>query len=68
MTSPLRRRAFAWFFAGHLTSQLGSSMAPVALTFAVLDASTGPNDLGVILAANLIPHLLLLLVGGASAD
>ena len=43
-------------------------MAPIALIFAVLDASNSPNDLGVVLAANLIPHLLLLLMGGASAD
>jgi len=68
VTSPVRRPAFAWFFFGRLTSQLGSSMAPVALTFAVLDAADNPSDLGVVLAANLIPHLLLLLVGGASAD
>jgi len=59
---------FAWFFLGRLTSQLGSSMAPVALAFAVLDASNSPSALGIVLAANLIPHLLLLLVGGASAD
>lgn len=68
MTSPLRHPTFAWFFYGRLTSQLGSSMAPVALTFAVLDAADRSSDLGVILAAALIPHLLLLLVGGASAD
>lgn len=43
-------------------------MAPVALAFAVLDASDHPADLGVVLAANLVPHLLLLLVGGATAD
>lgn len=43
-------------------------MAPVALAFAVLDASNSPSALGIVLAANLIPHLLLLLVGGASAD
>ncbi len=59
---------FAWFFAGRLTSLLGSSMAPVALAFAVLDASNSPNALGIVLAANLVPHLLLLLVGGATAD
>jgi MFS family permease len=68
VTNPLRRPVFAWFFAGRFTSLLGSSMAPVALAFAVLDASNSPNDLGVVLAANLVPHLLLLLVGGATAD
>jgi len=68
VTNPLRRPKFGWFFAGRITSLLGSSMAPVALAFAVLDASNSPNDLGVVLAANLVPHLLLLLVGGATAD
>jgi len=68
VTSPLRRPAFSWFFAGRLTSQLGSAMAPVALAFAVLDVSDRPPDLGTVLAANLVPHLLLLLVGGATAD
>ncbi len=43
-------------------------MAPVALAFAVFDAADNPADLGVVLAANLVPHLLLLLVGGATAD
>lgn len=43
-------------------------MAPVALAFAVLDASKSPNALGIVLAANLVPHLLLLMVGGATAD
>lgn len=43
-------------------------MAPVALAFAVLNASKSPNALGIVLAANLVPHLLLLLVGGATAD
>lgn len=59
---------FAWFFAGRLTSLLGSSMAPVALAFAVLDAANSATDLGIVLAANLVPHLMLLLVGGAIAD
>ncbi|MGI8417857.1 MAG: MFS transporter [Nakamurella sp.] len=68
MTNPLRRPVFAWFFAGRLTSLLGSSMAPVALAFAVLDASNRADDLGLVLAANLVPHLLLLVVGGATAD
>jgi MFS family permease len=56
------------FFLGRLVSLLGSSMAPVALAFAVLDASGRPGDLGVVLACQIIPQLALLLVGGAVAD
>lgn len=43
-------------------------MAPVALAFAVLDASGRAEDLGMVLAARMVPLLALLLVGGATAD
>jgi MFS family permease len=43
-------------------------MSSVALAFGVLDASGGAADLGIVLAANIGPGLLLLLVGGAVAD
>jgi MFS family permease len=68
VTSPLRRTNFRWFFTGRLVSLLGSSMAPLALAFAVLDASHSPGDLGVVLATRMIPNLVFLLVGGAVAD
>jgi len=68
VTSPLRQANFRWFFAGRLVSMLGSSMAPVALAFAVLDASHSAGDLGVVLATRMIPNLAFLLVGGAVAD
>ncbi|QWF79518.1 hypothetical protein HUW46_02926 [Amycolatopsis sp. CA-230715] len=42
-------------------------MAPVALAFAVLDSS-GPGDLGLVLAARMVPLLAFLLLGGATAD
>lgn len=67
-TSLLRQAAFRRFFAGRLVSLLGSSMAPVALAFAVLDASGSGHDLGVVLAAHMLPLLAFLLVGGAVAD
>ncbi|MCP2257121.1 putative arabinose efflux permease, MFS family [Streptoalloteichus tenebrarius] len=59
---------FRGFFLGRLVSLLGSAMNPVALALAVLDASGRPRDLGVVLAAQIVPHLALLLVGGAVAD
>jgi MFS family permease len=43
-------------------------MAPIALTFAVLDASGNPTELGVVLAARMVPMLCFILVGGAVAD
>jgi MFS family permease len=56
------------FFAGRLVSLLGSSMAPVALAFAVLETSGRATDLGVVLAARSVPMLLFLLVGGVVSD
>lgn len=67
-TGPLRLRAFRWFFAGRLASLTGSAMTPVALAFAVLDASGRIGDLAVVLAAQSVPMLVLLLVGGVVAD
>lgn len=43
-------------------------MTPVVIALAVLGAGGSPGDLGVVLTAHLVPHLLLLLVGGVVAD
>jgi hypothetical protein len=57
-----------WFFFGQFVSLLGSGMSPVALAFAVLNASGGNNkDLALVLAAQTAP-ILLLPLGGAVAD
>lgn len=74
--APLRVPAFRWFFTGRLVSLLGSSMAPVALAFAVLDAGGDSGGggggrasaLGLVLAAHMVPLLAFLLIGGATAD
>ncbi|MDG4827122.1 MFS transporter [Asanoa sp. WMMD1127] len=60
--------AFRAFYLGRLVSLAGSAMTPVALAFAMLDASGRPGDLGIVLACQLVPHLALLLVGGVVAD
>jgi MFS family permease len=65
---PLRNPGFRWFFLGRFVSLAGSSMAPVALAFAVLDATHSAGALGLILAARSVPMLLFLLVGGVVAD
>jgi MFS family permease len=59
---------FGWFFAGRTVDLAGSSMTTVALALAVLEASGSAADLGIVLAATMIPTLVLLLVGGAVAD
>jgi MFS family permease len=64
----LLRGRFGWFFAGRTVDLAGSSMTTVALALAVLQASGSAADLGVVLAANLVPTLVLLLVGGTVAD
>lgn len=66
--SPIRRTGFAWFLVARLVSLFGSFMAPVALAFAVLETTGSPSELGVLLAAQVLPRLLLLIVGGAVAD
>ncbi|GAA0528166.1 MFS transporter [Paractinoplanes ferrugineus] len=59
---------FGWFFAGRTIDMFGSSMTTVALSLAVLQASGQATDLGIVLAANVVPMLALLLLGGVLAD
>ncbi|MFB7617136.1 MFS transporter [Kitasatospora sp. NPDC056181] len=64
----LGERDFRWFFVGYATSLFGSSMAPVAVAFAVLDGGGGGTDLGWVMAARILPIVLVMLVGGVVAD
>lgn len=67
--SPLRDRRFAYFYAGITISLTGSVIAPIALTFAVLDLTgNSATALGQVLAARSIPLVLFLLIGGVVAD
>ncbi len=64
----LRERNFRYFFIGQTTSQIGSGMAPVAITFAVLEHHGSATDVGIVAAAGLTPVVILLLLGGVIAD
>jgi uncharacterized membrane protein len=64
----LRERNFRLFFAGQAVSLLGDGMVPVALTFAVLELDSSATALGLVLAARVLPTVLLLLAGGVIAD
>lgn len=64
----IRERNFRVFFIGYLTSQFGTEMASVALVFAVLHEGGSLADLSYVLAARIVPMVLLLLGGGVIGD
>ncbi|MFC1404597.1 MULTISPECIES: MFS transporter [Streptacidiphilus] len=64
----LGERDFRRFFVGYTTSLLGSSMAGVAVAFAVLATGGGGSALGAVMTARILPLVLLLLFGGVAAD
>lgn len=66
--APLRDKRFAWYYGARFTSLAGSSMAPVALTFAVLHLEDSASALAQVLAARMIPMIVLVLVGGVISD
>jgi MFS family permease len=65
----LRERSLLLFFSARSISLLGNAMAPVALSFAVLDMrGASATTLGLVLAARVAAQVLFYLVGGAIAD
>jgi MFS family permease len=67
-TGPLREQSFRLLFAGRAVSSFGDRLVPVALTFAVLHLTGSLSDLGIVLAAQTVPLVLFLLIGGVWAD
>lgn len=66
--APLRERNFRWYAGARLVNTAGTTMASVALAFAVLDVDDSPAALGKVLAAHSIPLVVFLLLGGVVAD
>ena len=64
----LREPDFRRYFAGRVTSFVGTGMVPVALSFAVLEEGRSTSDVGVVLGAGALPMVLFLLLGGVVAD
>jgi MFS family permease len=64
----LAERDFAVFYAGYVTSLIGSTMSRVALTFAVLGSGGSAADLGYVSAASVLPQVIFMLGGGVLAD
>ncbi|MFD8011880.1 MFS transporter [Streptomyces sp. NPDC058955] len=65
---PLRTRSFRLLFTGRVLSLTGDAAIPAALALAVLEATGSTGALALVLAAAMVPKLLLLPVGGVLAD
>jgi MFS family permease len=66
--SPLRHKSFRLLASARTIDYLGNGMAPIALSFAVLDRTGSVTDLGLVVGARSVANVLLLLVGGVLAD
>lgn len=64
----VRHPDFVLLLVARTTSRLGDGIHDVALAWLVLQVTGSAAAMGIVLAAQLIPMLLLLLVGGAAAD
>ena len=66
--APLRHRNFRWFWIASTVNLAGTTMAGVALAFAVLSISDSASALGIVLAAETRTMAMFLLFGGVIAD
>jgi MFS family permease len=66
--SVLRHRDFRLLFWGQTASNFGSNAVAVALAIYVTRTTGSATDLGLILAAQTVPFVVLLLFGGVWAD
>lgn len=64
----LQDRDFRWFFTARSVSRVGSSMAPVALVFAILHVEQKASAIGLIMAGRTAAMVVFLLLGGVIAD
>src|SRR5689334_7952627 len=64
----LGERQFRRLWIGRATSELGSSLVPVALAFAVVDLTGSASALGLVLTTVFLARIALLLLGGVVAD
>ena len=67
MRAVLRHRDFRLLWLASSTSALGDRIVFVALALYVTDIGS-PSDVGIVLAANAIPLVLFVLIGGVWAD
>ncbi len=68
MLAPLRHSAFRYLVAGRTTTMLGNAVAPIALSFAVLDLTGSARDLGLVVGVRSLANVIFILFGGVIAD
>jgi predicted MFS family arabinose efflux permease len=68
LRSALRSPPFRLLFAARSVSALGDRVVPVALAFAVLQQTGSVGQLGIVMAAQTIPLVAFVLLGGLWAD
>ncbi|EFL19348.1 MFS transporter [Streptomyces sp. C] len=68
LPAPLRRRRFLIVWAGQSCSQIGSGLAPITLTLAVLQHDGTASDLGLVLGVMFLCEVLSAVPGGVWAD
>jgi MFS family permease len=66
--APLRYPAFRYLASGRIVTMLGSSIAPIALAFAVLDLTGSVTALGLVVGTRSLTNVLFILFGGVVAD
>lgn len=64
----LRHENFRWYWTASTVNLAGTTMAGVALAFAVLSITDSPRALGLVLAAETGPLVVFILLGGVIAD
>jgi len=64
----LEEREFRLLFLGRAVSAVGDQVAPLALAFAVLEATGSASDLGFVFAAREVASIAVLLAAGVWAD
>ncbi|HEY5303987.1 MAG TPA: MFS transporter [Acidimicrobiales bacterium] len=64
----LSNRQFALIWGGQTISQFGDGILSVALPLLVLSITGNATDLGLVVAARLVPTVVFLLLGGAVTD
>ncbi|OYV38383.1 MAG: hypothetical protein B7Z80_10165 [Rhodospirillales bacterium 20-64-7] len=67
-SSALSERDFRRFIAGYSLSLTGSAMVPLAIAFTLYARGLGAAAVSEVLAAETVPLVVLLLIGGAVAD
>jgi Major Facilitator Superfamily len=64
----LQEQQYRLFFVGQTVSVIGDGMAPLALSFAVLDLTGSVSDLGFVMASRTVAMVACLLFGGVATD